>query len=141
MKLNEPESHLNAVMHMAEPKLAKSLLVRWLCMVMAWLCLMLGTLGLVIPGLPAFDFYVLAAVFAAKGSKRMHHWIVNNRVIASILQQWQVNRTLPLKVKLFSLLSMSLASGVLIWTVPHPWAVGAIIAMMVFVQLWMWLRA
>ena len=71
----------------------------------------------------------------------MHQWIVNNKVIAPILQQWQLKRTLPVKVKLFSLASMSVAAGILIWTVPHPWAVGTIVLMMVCVQLWMWLKA
>ena len=129
MKHAESEPNLTAAARMPEPKLAKSWLMRWLCIALAWLCL------------AAFDFYFLAAVFAAKGSKRLHGWIVNNAVIAPILQQWHAERTLPLKVKLFSLASMGMAACILVWTVPHPWAVGAVIALMAFVQLWMWLKA
>lgn len=141
MKQAESEPNINVLPSMPEPQLAKSWLVRWLCIVLAWLCLVLGTLGLAIPGLPTFDFYFLAAVFAAKGSKRLHSWIVNNRVIAPILQQWHTNRTLPLKVKLLSLMSMGIAACILTFTVPHPWAVGIILTIMAFVQLWMWLKA
>lgn len=141
MKHAESEPNLTAAARMPEPKLAKSWLMRWLCIALAWLCLALGTLGLAVPGLPAFDFYFLAAVFAAKGSKRLHGWIVNNAVIAPVLQQWHAERTLPFKVKLFSLASMGMAACILAWTVPHPWAVGAVIALMAFVQLWMWLKA
>ena len=126
---------------MEQIKLAKNIFVRWMCIFLAWLCLILGTIGLVVPGLPAFDFYFLAAVFAAKGSKRMHAWIVNNRVIAPILEQWQKERKLPRKVKIFSLVSMSIAACILIFTVPHPWAVAVIILIMLMVQLWMWLKA
>ena len=141
MKQTGTETEINTSITLPEPKLAKSWLVRCVCIALAGFCLILGTSGLVVPGLPTFDFYFLAAIFAAKGSKRMHHWIVNNRLIAPILQQWQTQRTLPTKVKLFSLLSMSVAAGILILTVPHPWAVGAIIMMMICVQLWMWLKA
>lgn len=141
MKQTGSETNLNTSISMSEPRLAKSWLVRWICIALAGLCLVLGTIGLVVPGLPTFDFYFLATLFAAKGSQRMHQWIVNNKVIAPILQQWQLKRTLPVKVKLFSLASMSVAAGILIWTVPHPWAVGTIIVMMVCVQFWMWLKA
>lgn len=141
MKQTGTETDINTSMTLPEPKLAKSWLVRCVCIALAGLCLILGTIGLVVPGLPTFDFYFLATLFAAKGSQRMHQWIVNNKVIAPILQQWQLKRTLPVKVKLFSLASMSVAAGILIWTVPHPWAVGTIVLMMVCVQLWMWLKA
>ncbi len=141
MKQTGTETDINTSITLPEPKLAKSWLVRCVCIALAGLCLILGTIGLVVPGLPTFDFYFLAAIFAAKGSKRMHHWIVNNRLITPILQQWQTQRTLPTKVKLFSLLSMSVAAGILIWTVPHPWTVGAIIIMMICVQIWMWFKA
>lgn len=139
--MKQAESKMKMTAPLNEHKLAKNVFVRWLCIFLAWLCLILGTIGLVVPGLPAFDFYFLAAVFAAKGSKRMHAWIVNNRVIAPILEQWQKERKLPLKVKIFSLVSMSIAACILIFTVPHPWAVAVIILIMLMVQLWMWLKA
>lgn len=84
MKQTGTETDINTSMTLPEPKLAKSWLVRCVCIALAGLCLILGTIGLVVPGFPTFDFYFLAAIFAAKGSKRMHHWIVNNRLIAPI---------------------------------------------------------
>lgn len=139
--MKQAESKMKMTTPLNEHKLAKNIFVRWMCIFLAWLCLILGTIGLVVPGLPAFDFYFLAAVFAAKGSKRMHAWIVNNRAIAPILEQWQKERKLPRKVKIFSLVSMSIAACILIFTVPHPWAVAVIILIMLMVQLWMWLKA
>lgn len=141
MKQLESGQNLKTVTRLPEPKLAKSWPIRAVFIILACLCLILGTVGIVVPGLPTFDFYFLAAIFASKGSKRLHNWIVNNKVIAPILQQWQNRRTLPLKVKIFSLLSMTAAACLLIWTVPHPWAVGVIVILMILVQLWMWLKA
>lgn len=123
------------------PQLAKSWIMRLICICLAWLCLVLGTLGLILPGLPAFDFYFLATLFAAKGSKRLHGWIVQHKVIAPILKQWGESRTLPFKLKIFSLISMSIGAVLLIFSVPHPWAVGCILLIMLAVQLWLWLKA
>ena len=125
----------------AAPQLARSWIVRLICICLACLCLVLGTVGLILPGLPAFDFYFLAVLFAAKGSKRLHSWIVQHKVIAPVLKQWGDSRTLPVKLKIFSLISMSIGAVLLILTVPHPWAVGGIVLIMLAVQLWLWFKA
>lgn len=140
MKPAESGHELNTAVILQKPKLARSWIVRWICIVMAWLCLALGTLGIVVPGLPTFDFYFLATLFAAKGSAKLHGWIVNHRMIAPVLIQWQKHRTLPLKVKIVSLISMSFAAIMMLITIPHLWAVGSVIVVMVCVQLWMWFK-
>ena len=122
----------------SDSNLAKSIWVRWVCIGIAWVCLAIGTLGIIIPGLPTFDFYFLATIFAAKGSARLHRWIVQNRVIGPILQQWKEHKTLPTKAKILSLLSMSLAAGLMLWKVPHPYFVGIAIIIMIAVQIWIW---
>jgi len=37
-------------------------------------------------------------------------------------------------------LSMSLAAGLMIWTIPHPWFVYPAILCMAGVLAWMWLK-
>lgn len=128
----------------AEPqpqtKLAKRLWVRWLCVFMAIVFLIVGTLGIVIPGLPTVDFYILASLCAMRGSARLHRWITQNRFIAPILKQWHEHRTIPLKVKILSLCSMTLAAILMFWKIPHPHAVGVVVICMIGVQVWMWTR-
>lgn len=141
MKKSETEQQLNSAVSLQQPKLAKSWLIRCICIVLAWLCLAVGSLGIIVPGLPTFDFYFLAAMFAAKGSAKLHHWIVSNRFIAPILQHWQHHRKLQMRVKILSLLSMSFAAILMIMTIPHPWAVGIVIMIMVCVQCWIWFRS
>ncbi|SNX44837.1 hypothetical protein SAMN05421731_104196 [Acinetobacter puyangensis] len=123
-----------------QPKLAKSAIIRWLCIILAWACIIIGTIGIVVPGLPTIDFYILAGIFAAKGSQRLHFWIYHNRFIGPILQQWHEHRSIPKKAKYISLISMSIAAGIMIWKVPHPWFVGITIGCMVLVQVWLWLK-
>ncbi|KAA8730837.1 DUF454 domain-containing protein [Acinetobacter qingfengensis] len=124
--------------NISDSKLSKRVWVRWLCIAMSIICLIVGTIGIVVPGLPTIDFYILASIFAAKGSSRLHQWIIHNRWIAPILQQWHEHRTLPLKVKIMSL--VSIAAGLMIWKVPHPWFVAGAIVCMIAVQIWMWTR-
>lgn len=141
MKQAKSGQELNTVLTLQKSKLTKSWIVRWICIILAWLCLVLGTLGIIVPGIPTFDFYFLAALFASKGSTKLHGWIVNNRMIAPILQQWQTQRRLPLKVKILSLMSMSIAAVLMVITIPHPWVVGTLIMVMICAQVWLWFKA
>ncbi len=124
-----------------QPKLAKLAIIRWLCIILAWACIIMGTIGIVVPGLPTIDFYILAGFFAAKGSRRLHFWIYHNRFIGPLLQQWHEHRSIPRKAKIISLVSMSIAAAIMIWKVPHPWFVGIAIVCMVLVQVWLWTRS
>lgn len=121
-------------------KISNSLWVRWLCIILAWLCILIGTIGIVVPGLPTVDFYLLASFFAAKGSARLHAWMYRNRYIGPILQNWHDHRAIPRRAKVISLLGMSFGAVMLVWKVPHPYAVGVVIFIMILVQIWMWTR-
>ena len=88
-------------------KLAKSWWLRWLYVVLAWLCILIAILGIFIPGLPPFDFLLLASFFAAKGSPRLYRWFQENRYIGPLLREWQQHRRIPRKAKVLSTLSMT----------------------------------
>lgn len=122
-------------------KLARSLWLRWLCIILAWLCIGLGILGVFIPGLPTVDFIMLAVFFAARGSEKLHSWFQNHTYIGPLIREWQVNRRIPLKAKYASSISMSLAALIMIWTIPHPWFVYPTILCMFCVLVWMWRKA
>ncbi len=64
----------------------KSRLIRILLLALACLFLMLGTLGIIVPGLPTIDFYVLACLCASKSSRRLHAWLHRNRFISKIFR-------------------------------------------------------
>lgn len=122
----------------AEVQPVKKLWLRGVFILLALLCLVLGTIGIVVPGLPTVDFYLLASFFAAKGSRRLHRWITQNRFIGPLLIQWREQRTIPKKVKVISLLSMSIAALLIVYSIPHIWLVVPLLLMMLAVQIWMW---
>ena len=121
-------------------KISNSFWVRWTCIILAWLCIIIGTIGVVVPGLPTVDFYLLASFFAAKGSERLHAWMYGNRYIGPIIRNWHEHRSITRRVKVISLLGMSFGAIMMVWKVPHTYAVAVAILFMILVQVWMWTR-
>ena len=66
----------------------------------------LGALGIVIPGLPATPFLILAAVFYLRGSSRLHHWISNHCIFGKYLNIYQKNKAMTLQSKITALAMM-----------------------------------
>jgi uncharacterized membrane protein YbaN (DUF454 family) len=42
-----------------------------------------------LPGIPTFDFVILAAFFFARSSDRFHSWLVNHRVFGKIIRGYR----------------------------------------------------
>lgn len=84
--------------------------------------LALGILGIGLPILPTVPFLILAAFCFARGSDRLHHWLVNHPRFGPPIRDWQEKRAISRKAKLLASTSMaavfalSLALG-LRWTV------------------------
>ena len=50
--------------------------MRWAWWLLAWSSLALGLVGIVVPGLPTVPFVLLSAYAAARGSARLHAWLL-----------------------------------------------------------------
>lgn len=121
-----------------ESQLARSLFWRIVFICLAWLCIFLAILGIFIPGLPTVDFLLLAVMCAAKGSEKLHRWFLRNKYIGPIIHDWKTHRRIPQKAKYMSTISMSIAAGLMIWSIPHLWFVYTAIFCMICVLGWMW---
>src|SRR3546814_14533521 len=53
---------------------------RWAWWLLAYASLGLGLVGVVVPGLPTVPFVLLSAYAAARGSERLHRWLLAHRV-------------------------------------------------------------
>ena len=67
------------------------------------ICLVLGIIGIVLPVLPTTPFLLLAAACFSKSSKRVHNWLLNNRILGSYIRNYQEGKGMPLKVKVFTI--------------------------------------
>ena len=78
--------------------------IRFLFSLAGTLFLGLGAIGVVIPILPTTPFLLLAVGCYYKGSKRMHHWILNNKWFGTYLRNYKEGKGISLKHKIFSIL-------------------------------------
>lgn len=67
---------------------ARSPLVRGLYFVLGMICLGFAYLSF-LPGIPTFDFVILAAFFFARSSDKFHNWLVNHRVFGRIIRAYR----------------------------------------------------
>lgn len=75
----------------AAPRVAtkpRSPLVRGVYFTLGLVCLGFAYLSF-LPGIPTFDFVILAAFFFARSSDRFHNWLVNHRVFGRIIAAYR----------------------------------------------------
>jgi uncharacterized membrane protein YbaN (DUF454 family) len=77
-----------------------------LYIVLGVLCVILAGLGVLLPGLPATPFLLLASFAFARSSKRMHDWLINNKVFGPILSDFLDRKGIRLHIKIISLVLM-----------------------------------
>ena len=68
--------------------------------------LALGVIGIFLPLLPTTPFLLLSAACYFKGSKRMHDWLLSNKVFGSYIRSYREGKGVPTKVKAISLVAL-----------------------------------
>ena len=66
------------------------------------LALLLGIVGLFLPLLPTTPFLLLASWCFARGSNRLHDWLLSHRVFGEYLRNFEAGRGIPLKAKILA---------------------------------------
>jgi len=79
----------------------KKTLLKWFLLSTGWLAVVLGTLGIVLPLLPATPFFILALFCFSKSSPRFKHWLLTRPVIGKDLQRWQQHKKIDKNRKPF----------------------------------------
>ncbi|MCC6227414.1 MAG: YbaN family protein [Microthrixaceae bacterium] len=83
----------------ADVHLSGSPLLRVLFLILGFLFLGLGMLGIFLPILPTTPFLLLTAACFARGSNRFYNWLLNNRVLGSLIRDWREHRSLTRRTK------------------------------------------
>lgn len=83
------------------------------------MALALGVLGLFLPLLPTTPFLLLASACFARGSTRLHRWLLNSRPFGTYLRDWEAGCGIPLQAKILALAMMWISLVIGIVRLPH----------------------
>jgi uncharacterized membrane protein YbaN (DUF454 family) len=95
-------------------------------------------IGIVTPGIPWSTPTVIAAFCFARGSERMHNWIMNHKLFGPFLTNWGQKRVFPTKMKYFMLAMMSTSLCIMFFTGVKPVGIVSTAVFMALVAVWAW---
>jgi len=84
----------------------------------------LGTavVGIIVPLLPTTPLVLVAAGCFAKSSPKTYNWLLNSERFGPVIQSWEANRCIPVRVKWLAVSMIALVGGSSVWFfVPVGW--------------------
>lgn len=113
---------------------------RWAWWLLAYTSLGLGLVGIVVPGLPTVPFVLLSAFAAARGSQRLHDWLLAHRQFGPMIRDWQAHGAVSRRAKWLAVTMMSVCAVIMFLTAPKVWMAATGTAIMTVVAIWLWAR-
>ena len=107
---------------------------------LAYASLGLGFIGIFLPGLPTVPFVLLSAFAAARGSERLHAWLLAHRQFGPIIRDWQANGAVSPRAKRWAIAMMALSGVLMLLFMPNRWMAVPGIVVMAIVGTWLWRR-
>lgn len=87
-----------------------------------------GFVGIVVPIMPGTVFFIIAAYFYARSSRKFYNWLMEHKIIGPHIKNYQAGK-ITQKGKLISIGSMTFAILVSIFLVKPPlWVTAVLIA-------------
>ena len=85
------------------------------------LAVLLAILGVFLPLLPTTPVLLLASACFARGSDRLHNWLLSHGTLGSYLRNFEEGRGIPARAKVLALLMMWSSIGYAAWRYPQLW--------------------
>lgn len=83
-------------------------------------CVAIGGVGVVVPGLPTTVFFIMAAWFFSRSSKRLENWVLNLPGIGPMVGDYRDGLGMPRRAKVAAIscivVAVALSAGLLIDT-------------------------
>ncbi len=112
-----------------------------LFLILGFLSLFLGVLGIFLPILPTTPFALLAAYFFSKSSKKLHDWLLRQKHLGPLIQNWERHGVIRPRAKILATVTMVLLFSYTLIFVPVHWGIKALITSIgVAVLTFIWTR-
>ncbi len=96
--------------------------LRGLLLALGCLSVALGVVGVFLPVLPTTPFLLLAAACFARSSPRFYRWLVEHPRLGPWIGPYLKGQGIPMKAKVWAIVSLWVSIGVSCWLVPLLWA-------------------
>lgn len=71
--------------------------------ILGFTSLILGIIGIALPILPTTPFLLLSSFLFLKSSEKLYNWLLNNKILGQYIKDFQIEKSIPLKVKISSI--------------------------------------
>lgn len=101
------------------------------------LAVVLAILGVFLPLLPTTPFLLLASACFARGSDRLHRWLLNHGTFGQYLRNFEQGRGIPARAKLLALAMMWTSIGYAVWRYPQWWLKAGLLLIAIGVSIYL----
>jgi uncharacterized membrane protein YbaN (DUF454 family) len=84
----------------------------------------IGIVGIFVPVLPTVVFLLMAAFCFARGSERLHGWLMNHPRLGPPIHDWQQNGAIRRPAKRMAMLAIGLSVALAAGIGAAPWVLG-----------------
>ncbi len=99
-------------------------------------CVGMGGLGIVVPGLPATVFFIMAAWCFSRSSPRLERWVLNLPGIGPMVQDYRNGLGMPRRAKRFAIGSICVACAISAGLLIGPWPVRLLVVAVGAIGVW-----
>ncbi len=101
------------------------------------IAVVLAILGVFLPLLPTTPFLLLASACFARGSTRLHNWLLTNQLFGEYIRSYEQGRGIPLRGKVAALAMLWASIGYSAFTVGNTGLIALLISIAVGVTIYL----
>lgn len=110
--------------------------IRWLLLGVGGLSVAVGIVGIFVPLLPSFEFFLLAAACFGRSSPAAYRWLTTNRVFGKRFSDYKDQRGATIATKLVTLSMLWAGMGASVALLQPPFWLDALLAAVAIGVTW-----